>query len=266
MKRRLAASPHAAKPNAMKALKDLTEYLDDFLRTASVSDYSQAMNGLHLENEGSVTRIAAAVDACEAVITEACARKADLLIVHHGLFWNASTITNGVYRKLKLATASNLAVYSSHLPLDLHPLVGNNVMLAKGLGLKKLRPFLPLRGQMAGLLGEFSGSMADLVARTGKAVGGDVHVCAGGPSKPRRVGVVTGGAGSEVAAAAAAGVDTFVTGEGPHWSCTLAEELGINVIYAGHYATETFGVKALAQHLSVKFRLPWSFIDHPTGL
>lgn len=250
----------------MKPLKDLTAYLDEFLRTASVSDYSQAMNGLHLENGGSVTRIAAAVDACEAVIAEACARGADFLIVHHGLFWNASTITNGVYRKLKLATGSNLAVYSSHLPLDLHPVVGNNVILAKALGLKKLRPFLPLRGQMAGLQGEFSGSRADLVARTGKAVGGNVHVCAGGPAKPRRVGVVTGGAGSEVAAAVAGGVDTFVTGEGPHWSYTLAEELGVNVIYAGHYATETFGVKALAQHISVKFRLPWSFIDHPTGL
>jgi dinuclear metal center YbgI/SA1388 family protein len=250
----------------MKPLRDLTAYLDQFLRTAAISDYSQSMNGLHLENQGKVTKVAVAVDACEAVITKACEGGADLLIVHHGLFWNQSTLTTGMYRKIRLAIAHNLAIYSSHLPLDVHPVVGNNVILAKSLGLKKQSPFLPLKGQPAGLAGEFSGTLLDLVKRVRKAVGGDVHVCAGGPSRVKRVGVVTGGAGSEIAAVAASGVDNFVTGEGPHWSYTLAEELGINVIYAGHYATETFGVKALAQHLSVKFRLPWSFIDHPTGL
>jgi putative NIF3 family GTP cyclohydrolase 1 type 2 len=98
------------------------------------------------------------------------------------------------------------------------------------------------------------------------AVGGPVHVCPGGPEKLLTVGIVTGGAGSEVATAAAAGIDAFVTGEGPHWSFPLAEELGLNVFYAGHYATETFGVKALAAELAGRFNLPWSFIDHPTGL
>src|SRR4029450_8804068 len=88
----------------------------------------------------------------------------------------------------------------------------------------------------------------------------------GGPVRVRRVGLVTGGAGGEVALAAAEGVDTFITGEGPHWSYTAAEELGVNLLYAGHYATETFGVKALAEHLSKRFRVPWEFIDHPTGL
>lgn len=251
---------------SMKPLRDLTAYLDQFLRTAAISDYSQSMNGLHLENQGKVTKVAAAVDGCEAVITKACEGGADLLIVHHGLFWNQSTLTKGMYRKIRLAIAHNLAIYSSHLPLDVHPVVGNNVILAKSLGLKKQSPFLPLKGQPAGLAGEFSGTLLDLVKRVRKAVGGDVHVCAGGPSRVKRVGVVTGGAGSEIAAVAASGVDTFVTGEGPHWSYTMAEELGVNVIYAGHYATETFGVKALAEHLSVKFRLPWIFIDHPTGL
>ena len=88
----------------------------------------------------------------------------------------------------------------------------------------------------------------------------------GGPAVCRRIGVVTGGAGGDLKAAAVAGVDTFITGEGPHWTYALAEELGINVLYGGHYATETFGVKALAEHLSNRFRVTWTFLDHPTGL
>ena len=104
-------------------------------------------------------------------------------------------------------------------------------------------------------------------AESAKRLGGvEVRVCPGGPDTVRRLGLVTGGAGAEVAKAAAEGVDTFVTGEGPHWSYTAAEELGVNVLYAGHYATETLGVRALAEHLAEREGVPWEFIDHPTGL
>ena len=99
-----------------------------------------------------------------------------------------------------------------------------------------------------------------------RAVGGPVRVCPGGPRAGAQVGVITGGAGAEARLVAEAGIDTFITGEGPHWTYALAEELGINILYGGHYATETFGVKALAEHLSAKYGLPWEFIDHPTGL
>jgi putative NIF3 family GTP cyclohydrolase 1 type 2 len=99
-----------------------------------------------------------------------------------------------------------------------------------------------------------------------KAIGGKAHLCAGGPATVREIGIVTGGAGSEVAAMKALGIDTFITGEGPHWTFARAEEFGLNVFYGGHYATETFGVKALAAALAVKFKVPWQFIDHPTGL
>ena len=105
-----------------------------------------------------------------------------------------------------------------------------------------------------------------LVKSVKKAVGSDVHVCPGGPKQVSRIGVITGGAGGEIYAAASEGIDTFITGEGPHWSYTSAEELGVNVIYGGHYATETFGVKALAKHLAAKYSLKWDFVDHPTGL
>src|SRR5205823_8746936 len=98
------------------------------------------------------------------------------------------------------------------------------------------------------------------------ALGGAVKLCAGGPKTGKRIGVVTGGAGAEIGKAAGEGIDTFITGEGPHHSYLLAEELGVNLFYGGHYATETFGVKALCAHVSKKFRVPWEFIDHPTGL
>jgi dinuclear metal center YbgI/SA1388 family protein len=249
-------------------LSEFVSHLDALLLTGRIQDYHGAMNGLQIANEGPFRRIVAAVDACEAVIAEASRVKGTLLLVHHGLFWNGSQPVTGAYRrKLKMALESDLALYSSHLPLDLHPKLGNNVLLAKALGLRRVQPALAIKGQAVGVMGSVPlisrDSFAQLLAG---AVGGAVHLAPGGPSKISKVLVVTGGAGSEVAGAAESGVDAFVTGEGPHWSYTAAEELGVNLFYAGHYATETFGVKALAAHLSVKFGLPWSFLDHPTGL
>lgn len=239
------------------------------LRVAEVPDYPGALNGLQLANRsGRVTRVAVAVDACESVIVEAVRAGADLLIVHHGLFWSgAQRIEGAVFRKLQAAMDGGLAIYSSHIPLDVHPVLGNNARLAAALGLRKTRRFFPWKGIQLGLEATLNIGRAALVEKVRAAVGGGVHVCPGGPERVRRLGIITGGAGAEVAAAAAAGVDTFLTGEGPHWSYTLAEELGVNVVYAGHYATETFGVRAMGGWLERKFGLPPAgFIDHPTGL
>ena len=252
----------------MKKLPSLISTLDSFLRTSEISDYPGAVNGLQIANGGSVNRIIAAVDACEAVITEASRVKGTLLIVHHGLFWNgAQPVTGALYRKMKAALDGELALYSSHLPLDLHPVVGNNVLLAKALGLKSAKPAMHLKGHSVGVIGSIAPLPRNRFAlRLAEAVGGSVHIAPGGSAMIKKVLVVTGGAGSEVAGAAALGIDAFVTGEGPHWSFTAAEEAGINLFYGGHYATETFGVKALASWLSGKTGLPWSFLDHPTGL
>jgi putative NIF3 family GTP cyclohydrolase 1 type 2 len=171
------------------------------------------------------------------------------------------------YRKLKAAFEGDLALYSSHLPLDFHLELGNNVLLAKSIGLTDVKPALTVKGQLVGVRGKIKTTTRDeLAERISAAVGGPVHYSPGGSEKIRTVLVVTGGAGSEVASAAKLGVDAFITGEGPHWSYTAAEEEGINLFYCGHYATETFGVKALATYLSQKTGLPWSFLDHPTGL
>jgi dinuclear metal center YbgI/SA1388 family protein len=243
-------------------LSSIVAYLDHELRTADAKDYPNAHNGLQLENGGEVTRVACAVDACEAVIDAACEAGADLLIVHHGMLWHgAQRIEGAAYRKLKRAMDAGLAIYSSHLPLDRHPRLGNNALLAKALGIKKTEPFLEI-----GVRANVSMALDALIGRIERAVQAPVHLAPGGPELVRKLGIVTGGAGGEIAKAAAAGVDTFLTGEGSHWTFAAAEELGVNLIYAGHYATETFGVKALGAELRRRFKLPWAFVDHASGL
>ena len=252
---------------ASAKLSDIVRHCDTTLRTADIRDYDGAHNGLQVGNDGSVTRIAATVDASLATVKKAVEAGADLLVIHHGLFWGSTIPWTGKRRELLgLLVKHNLAVYSSHLPLDAHPELGNNACIAAALGLKKPKPFLVSKGQPIGL--KFSGKWkrSDLLQRLEKLVAGPVTLLPGGPEIIRTLGVCSGGAGSELAQVAADGVDTFITGEGPHWTFSLAEDLGVNAFYAGHYATETFGVKALAAELGRKFRVPWSFIDHPSGL
>jgi dinuclear metal center YbgI/SA1388 family protein len=248
-------------------LASVVRYCDRLLRTVDIGDYDGASNGLQVENSGKVTKIAAAVDASLATVKLAIEAKADLLIVHHGLFWSASHPWTGKkYELLQLLIQNNLAVYSSHLPLDAHPKLGNNARLCAAIGLKKLQPFFFSHGQKIGFQSKTRISRVDLAKRLQHATGTKPIVIPGGGELCQRIGVVTGGAGSELKRAASEGVDTFITGEGPHWTYALAEELGLNVFYAGHYATETFGVRALARELSKRFHLPELFLDHPTHL
>lgn len=252
---------------ATVSLNTLVRHCDQLLRTSEVADWDRAHNGLQVENNGRITRIAAAVDASLATVKLAIAARADLLIVHHGLFWSDTVPWTGRRRELqRLLIESNLAIYSSHLPLDLHPKFGNNALLAAALGFKKLKPFFFEKGAHIGLQTVAMISREALAVRLARATGVAPKLLPGGAAQCRRIGIVTGGAGAELKKAAAEGVDTFITGEGPHWTFALAEELGLNVLYGGHYATETFGAKALAAHLAKKFRVPWTFVDHPTGL
>ena len=248
-------------------LKSLVAYCDQLLRTSEIIDFTGAVNGLQMENSGSVSRIVATVDASVTTIRMAIAAKADLLIVHHGLFWSERQPWTGkTHELLQLLIENDLAIYSSHLPLDFHPKLGNNALLCSLLGFKKVKPFLFAHGQSLGYQVQTKIGRAELAKRLGRATGAPVKIIPGGPAVCERIGVVTGGAGQELKQAAAEGVDTYITGEGPHWTYAMAEELGMNVLYGGHYATETFGVRALASHLSNKFRVPWAFLDYPTGL
>lgn len=252
----------------MATLQKIVNSANHWLNHVEVPDYSGAVNGLQLENDGSVSKIVAAVDACLPVIRKAVEEGADLLVVHHGMFWNgAKPFTGSVYEKLKLAMDNNLAIYSSHIPLDVHPELGNNVCLAEALGFEETETFFPWKGIELGRRKKTSISRDELLAKVSEATGAPAHICPGGPDEIKDIGIITGGAGSEVFAIAETGIDTFITGEGPHWSYTAAEELGLNIIYAGHYATETFGVKALARKWCEEYSdLDWVFVDHPTGL
>lgn len=249
------------------ALAAIVKHCDKVLRTTAIGDYAGAANGLQVDGRGPITKIAAAVDASLATVRLAIAARADLFVVHHGLFWSpAHPWTGKRYELLRLLLENNLAIYSSHLPLDAHPKLGNNAQLCAALGLRKLMPFFESHGQPIGLQTRTKISRTELTARLARATGAQPRLLPGGKEICRRIGVVTGGAGNDLKLAAAAGVDTFITGEGAHWTFALAEELGLNVFYAGHYATETFGVKALAAELSRKFKVPWTFLDYPTGL
>ena len=251
----------------MPSTNELVAYANDYLRVGEIEDWPNALNGLQIENSGSVKKIGAAVDASTRTFIVAAERGIDFLIVHHGLFWpGLQTVTGALHRQLKLAFEHDLALYSAHLPLDLHPEVGNNAQLAASLGFKTTEPFLELKGQSVGVKVYVDLARDELTERLAKSLGATVKVFAFGPERTREIGIVTGGAGSEIARVAAANIDTFITGEADHWVTVAAREFGMNLLLGGHYATETFGAKALAAHLSEKFRVPFEFIDCPTGL
>ena len=251
----------------MACLDEIVAFLDDELRLSELPDYPGALNGLQMEGRKKVERVAAAVDASLPVVKKAVDAGVDLLVVHHGMFWNgAQPVTGATYDKLRTAMEAGLAVYSAHIPLDVHPVLGNNARLAAALDLQDSEPFFEWKGTLLGIRGVFAGSLEKFTATVAEVLGSPPHVCAAGPPEAGTVGVISGGCGAEVAAVREAGVDTFLTGEGPHWSYTAAEELGINVVYGGHYLTETFGVRALVDLLVERYGLDGQFIYHPTGM
>ena len=255
------------------ALDRLVRHLDETLRVPEIPDYPGALNGLQLDGSRPITRVAAAVDASQATIAGAIAAGADLLLVHHGLFWGGSQrITGPLYGRLSACFAHGLAVYASHLPLDCHPTLGNNALLAGELGLVPSDGFGRHESITVGVMGTSDVTTADLVARAQAFAaprgGGVVVAGAVAGKRTRRWAIITGAgaSSSSLREAAALGVDTLLVGEGPHHTAVEGPELGLTVIYAGHYATETLGVGALAAHVEQVFGVPWSFVDAPTGL
>lgn len=249
------------------SLAHITTALDDLLRVREIPDYAGALNGLQLEAGKSVNRVAVAVDASEEVITQALAGKANLLVVHHGLYWGGLRPLTGPYgRKLKRALAGGLSVYAAHLPLDVHPELGNNIQLTRRLRLQPVGSFCDYRGVDVGLICEGAGTFGALLKRCRALLGKEVKSWAGHHEKISRVGVITGGAGSEWPAAVSAGLDVLLTGEGAHYTVPEAREHGLGLIYGGHYATEQFGPQAVGDWLKQQFGLEWFFVDSPTGL
>jgi len=251
----------------MLFLPEIVRYIDDYLRIREIEDWPNAVNGLQIENSGRVTKIGAAVDVSTRVLSQAAEKQIDFLIVHHGLFWRGlQPVSGGLRRQLRLAFENDIALYSAHLPLDIHPKVGNNAQLAGLLGLKLTRPFFEEKGQLIGLKARASLPREKLAQTLWKAVGGPIKSFNFGPKTTKTIGIITGAAGSEIDKVAQEKIDTLITGEAPHWAAVAAEELEMNLLLGGHYATETFGVKALAAHLSKRWKVPSAFISSPTGM
>ena len=254
------------------ALADVVTALDLELRTTQIPDYAGAMNGLQVANSGRVAKIAVAVDASHAAIAQTVREGADLLIVHHGLFWSGAQPLVGVsYNKYQLLFSHDVAVYATHLPLDLHPIHGNNVRLAEALALTPRAGFAKFQSVSIGLMGTANEPTDALLARVvafaaqyESAV--RTSISARGRTTRRWAMCSGGGASTEtLREARELGIDTLIVGEGPHHTTVEAIEQDLCVIYAGHYATETLGVQALGQFLHEKLRVPWTFLHLPTG-
>jgi dinuclear metal center YbgI/SA1388 family protein len=251
----------------------LAIWLDTELESGSIPDYPQALNGLQVDNRGQVRKIGAAVDCSVRTIRMAAAAGVNFLTVHHGLFWEGTQpIRGNVYERLRLLMSEDIAVYSSHLPLDRHPTLGNNALLARKLGLEPNGEFASYKGRSIGVRGIADTDTQSLIARArefGASLSSHVRTTTVDPGRrTRHWGLCTGsGASSEtVAEAYALGIDTLLVGEGPHHTAVAADELGICVIYIGHYATETLGVQEIASRAAAHLGIPWEFLHAPSGL
>ena len=253
---------------AAASLADIVSLLDETLKIHEAKDAPMALNGLQVENDGRVSRVAMAVDASQATLDAAVAAGADLLIVHHGLFWSGLRPLTGWWKK-KLITCinNNLAIYSAHLPLDMHQVLGNNACIARALELTDIQPEIDCGGCCIGMAGTFAGTVGELAASFAEVTGAPVRGTILNTSAPAgRVAACSGGAAGEIYQAAAKGYSCYLSGEELHWAATAAEDMGVNLLLAGHYATETFGVQALGDLLAKRFGLPTLFIDKPTGM
>jgi dinuclear metal center YbgI/SA1388 family protein len=257
----------------MTTVHEIAEYANELLETKITPDYPHALNGLQLENRSGITGITAAVDFSTRTIKGAIAKSANLLVVHHGMFWEGSQhLTGPMYNRLRLLLENDIAVYSSHLPLDRHPMLGNNVLLARQLGLDPSGIFAQFEGISIGVSGESDLETVALAERARRFANGyDSELRTTPFEKNRRTKrwAICSGAGASadtLAEAREMKIDTLIVGEGPHWTAVFAEENDLTILYAGHYATETLGVRALADHLGERFALPSSFVNAPTGL
>ncbi len=247
-------------------LQTIANFLDKTLSVKNIPDAPGAQNGLQLANNGQITRVAVAVDGSEQTIRAALDMGADLLILHHGIFWQQMIPVTGIsYRKLKMAMDGNLAIYSAHLPLDIHPVYGNNALLAKACGITPKPEGVDYHGVSLGNHGVFKGTCAELKTLLEKELGVPVNAywANSADSPAGDVFICSGGAGEEIYQVASMGCNTYVSGEGSHWTIPMAAELGINLIYGGHYYTETCGVKALGALLKETYGLDYTFIEMP---
>ncbi len=245
----------------------LVRYLDEYLEVADIPDYPGALNGLQVECRRDIATVALAVDACLFTIEEAVRRNADILIVHHGLFWSPITPLVGLpYRRIAALIGSGVGLYSVHLPLDVHPEVGNNAVLCRRLGFEPDGRWASYGGARIGVTAAASTTVGAIKRQVDALLGVSSFLIGNAEAGVSRIGIVTGSGSDHIREASELGLDLMITGEAPHHASLTAEECGINVILAGHYATETCGIQALGDHIRDRLSLSTTFIEHPTGL
>ncbi len=243
---------------------DIVEYLDRYLDIRAFQDASE--NGLQVENGGAIEKVGVAVDACLQSILMAAQAGCSLLLVHHGLFWGASLPVRSIhYRRLRALIRADMALYAAHLPLDAHPEVGNNILIAERLGLNEKKPFARYGNGCLGVQGVLPSPLPweDAQEECRREVGPETHLLRFGPDRISSVGIITGSATDPALfeEASTGGIDLLITGEPKQSAYYLAQEFGLNIFYGGHYRTETFGVRALGDHLAERCDIPVEFID-----
>lgn len=244
----------------MRTLDTLVAYCDRRTRLTSFKDGTGAFNGLQLSNNGRVSRIGAAVDAGLVPFQKAVAAGVDFLIVHHGMYWDMPRpLTGPAYGRVATLVNGNCALYSNHLPLDSHPQIGNNALLARELGLRTRRGFIANEGGPIGRIARSRLTRSALRRRL-ESLYGRVTAIEYGSDRPAEVAFCSGGGNGAMHPLLEAGVDTLVTGELREEWFNFAQEHRLNLYLCGHYATEVHAVRALAAELSAKFGLPWEFI------
>lgn len=241
-------------------LAALVSYCDTRTRRTAYKDAPGAFNGLQLANDGRVTKIGAAVDSGVVPFRQAVAAGVDFLIVHHGMYWDMPRPLIGpAYDRVATLIGGNCALYSNHLPLDGHPEIGNNALLARQLGLRPTAPFLVRDGEAIGRIAKSRLTRAALRAKLESLYPRVIAIEYGSPA-PREIAFCSGAGNGAISELAPAGVDTLVTGELREEFFNRAQEEKLNLYLCGHYATEVHGVQALAAELAKKFKLPWEFI------
>lgn len=252
----------------MASLKEIVTFCDQRVRRGEINDFEGAHNGLQLENSGCVSKIGASVDAGQRPFEDAIAAGVDFIICHHGMFWtHPIPVVGRNHIKVKTALDGNLAVYGAHLPLDCHPEIGNNALIAKALGLDKVDTFLNYEGtDMATVTLGPDGGREELSKKLKELFPESYQSIEYGSVQPKRIGILTGSGQSAVPHLLENDIDTLITGELRQHHFNMAQELGLNLYPCGHYATEIFGVKALAEEVAQKFQLPWVFLEQPCPL
>lgn len=253
----------------MAKLQQIVSFLTSALEPDLYQDHS--LNGVQVAGSADVNKLAVAVDACVETIEKSVATGVQMLLVHHGLFWGKPVPIQGPLRNaVKLLIENDISLYAAHLPLDAHSEYGNNFTLARLLGMSELEPSAEYYGRMIGCIGQNKAqlSLDGIRERLATLPGAskDMLMLKFGPEIPKRISIVSGSGADQLYHSEIESFDTLIAGEAKQFAYHYAKERGLNVIFAGHYATETVGVQELGKALQKSLGVPWTFIDVPTGI